>query len=91
MMTFDERESLKAINREWEDHNKISELQKHLLENAKRMDKMEEENFQEVLKSIRQPPEKISNLFLRLWTKAIGTKEYDRHEWEELRDLLNIP
>ena len=35
-------------------------------------------------KEIYKEREKTDNLFHRLWTKAVGTKDYDKKEWQEL-------
>jgi hypothetical protein len=28
-------------------------------------------------------------LFLRLWSKAVGTEDYDKAEWRELQEFVN--
>lgn len=33
-------------------------------------------------------PYSLDNLFRRLWTKAVGTPDYDKEEWKELEWLL---
>ena len=35
-------------------------------------------------KGIDKRIEKTDNLLHRLWTKAVGTKDYDKSEWKEL-------
>lgn len=34
------------------------------------------------------PDKKISSLYHRLWTKAVGTGDYVKTEWQELQNLL---
>lgn len=35
-----------------------------------------------------KPGSIASNLFYRLWTKAVGTPDYDKEEWKRLEKIL---
>lgn len=35
-----------------------------------------------------RPPEDVRALFHRLWSKAVGTPDYDRDEWEVMQAAL---
>lgn len=43
-----------------------------------------EEKEMNMGKELNKRREKTDNLFHRLWTKAVGTKDYDKKEWMEL-------